>query len=299
MPAKAGKGKSAPATRGGRRSQTDVEESMADCIAEANDVTAGLDAEEGEALPAVPATAPIPETVLRLRLDKSKKAEAVAIKEKELMQKRLSDVKTQLELAKANVGDVVQLQSPLAQSAAKVLKRFLDKRDPLTTNSFSQRRKAEAQVRTGLKGPLVSLPALGHLFDVLKNNGQRFSHDMQKSLVPRMITAAGYRWHNLVSCDLLIQQLRQLTREKGGVYVHWDALEARSPGNSNAKAVAKTMAQVMLMQPGIIGLLSLVQFSDCLLIPPTPCPKTRSSTSSRKKLLESVMDFPLSTRIIQ
>ena len=122
MPAKAAKGRSAPATRGGRRAQTDVEESMADCIAEVDDVTAGLDAEEGEALPAVPATAPIPETVLRLRLDKSKKAEAAAIKEKELMQKRLSDVEAQLELAKANVGDVVQLQSP----AAKILKRPLD-----------------------------------------------------------------------------------------------------------------------------------------------------------------------------
>ena len=47
---------------------------MADCIAEVDAVTAGLDAEEGEALPAIPATAPIPETVLRLRLDKSKKA---------------------------------------------------------------------------------------------------------------------------------------------------------------------------------------------------------------------------------
>ena len=34
---------------------------MADCIAEVDDVSAGLDAEEGEALPAVPAAAPIPE----------------------------------------------------------------------------------------------------------------------------------------------------------------------------------------------------------------------------------------------
>ncbi len=66
---------------------------MADCIAEVDDVshvTAGLDAEEGEALPAVPGTAPIRETVLLHRLDKSKKAEATAIKEKELMQKTRS-----------------------------------------------------------------------------------------------------------------------------------------------------------------------------------------------------------------
>ncbi len=138
----AAKGRSAPATRGGRRAQTDVEESMADCIAEVDDVTAGLDA----ALPAEPATAPIPETVLRLRLDKSKKAEATAIKEKELMQKRLSDVEAQLELAnlKANVGDVVQLQSPAAKVLKRpldafYLKRFLDKRYPLTRNSFPQR----------------------------------------------------------------------------------------------------------------------------------------------------------------
>ena len=101
--ARGAKGSGRPATRGGRRAQTDVEESMADCIAEVDDVTAGLDA----ALPAEPATAPIPETVLRLRLDKSKKAEATAIKEKELMQKRLSDVEAQLELAKANVGPLL------------------------------------------------------------------------------------------------------------------------------------------------------------------------------------------------
>jgi hypothetical protein len=62
------------------------------------------------------------------------------------------DVVAKLELAKANVGDVVQLQSP----AAKILKRpldnfylkiFLDKRYPLTRNSFPQRRKAVAFIR--------------------------------------------------------------------------------------------------------------------------------------------------------
>jgi hypothetical protein len=35
----------------------------------------------------------------------------------------------------------------------------------------------------------------------------------------------------------------------------------------------------MLMQPGIIGLLSLVRFSDCLLTPPTPCPKKRATVA--------------------
>ncbi len=67
MRAKAAKGK--PAARVGRRAQTDAEESMADCITEVDDVTAGLDAEERDAPPEVPATELIPETVLRLRLD--------------------------------------------------------------------------------------------------------------------------------------------------------------------------------------------------------------------------------------
>ena len=37
------------------------------------------------------------------------------------MQKRLSDVEAQLELAKANVGDVVQLQSPAVTSSTSAI----------------------------------------------------------------------------------------------------------------------------------------------------------------------------------
>ena len=77
MPPKAVKGKAA--ARVGRRAQTDVEESMADCLAEVEDMTAGLDAEERDALPS--ATAPIPETVLRLRLDRSERAEAAPLQQ--------------------------------------------------------------------------------------------------------------------------------------------------------------------------------------------------------------------------
>jgi hypothetical protein len=69
MPAKPARGK--PAARVGKRVQIDAEESMAECIAEVNDVTAGLEAEERDT--PVPATAAIPDTVLRLRLDQSKK----------------------------------------------------------------------------------------------------------------------------------------------------------------------------------------------------------------------------------
>ncbi len=143
-----------------------------------------------------------------------------------------------------------------------------------------------AHARTGSTGPSVPLPAQGYLFDVLKNNGQHYSRDIQKNLVPRMIAAARYRWHNSVSCDILIQQLRQLTIAKGGVYIYWDALEALSPGKSNAKPVARTMAQSYAHAARSHWAAVVDAVFPCLLIPPTPCPKIRSSTSSRKKFLE-------------
>ncbi len=41
----------------------------------------------------------------------------------------------------------------------------------------------------------------------------------------------------------MIQILRQLTKEKGGVYVHWDSLEAWSHRKSDAQAVVITFIQ--------------------------------------------------------
>ncbi len=68
----------------------------------------------------MPAIAQIPDGLLQRRLDMAKTAEAAAIKDKELMQKRLCEVDAQLELAKANVGYAVQFQSPITQTTAKV-----------------------------------------------------------------------------------------------------------------------------------------------------------------------------------
>ena len=79
--------------------------------------------------------------------------------------------------------------------------------------------------------------------DVLTANGQTYIRDIQKELVPRVIAVSGYRWHNSVARQEMIQILRYLTIRKGGVYAHWDALEARSPNSSNVKALAKKIAQ--------------------------------------------------------
>jgi hypothetical protein len=107
---------------------------------------------------------------------------------------------------------------------------------------FSQRRKAVAAVRT----PVVSvpLPAQGGLVDVFTAMGQSYLRDIQRDLVPRMIARSGYRWHNAAARSEMIQILRYLTIRKGGVYIHWDALAARSHNlrTNNEKALAAKIA---------------------------------------------------------
>jgi hypothetical protein len=115
-----GKGRAgkAPAVAVRRRSgagqaQNDAEEAMQDAAAELNDTTAVLDGDCESAGPTVPSA------VLQRRLDKArqeKEAEKAdkekSIKEKELLQKQMDEMAAQLQLAKANVGDVVSVTPP-------------------------------------------------------------------------------------------------------------------------------------------------------------------------------------------
>jgi len=80
----------------------------------------------------------------------------------------------------------------------------------------------------------VPLPATGGLVDVFTAHGQSYLRDIQKDLVLRMIARSGYRWHNAAARNEMLQILRYLTIRKGGIYMHWDALAARSePHKSN------------------------------------------------------------------
>ncbi len=94
--------------------------------------------------------------------------------------------------------------------------------------------------------PVVSvpLPATGGLVDVFTSHGQTYVRDIQKDLVPRVIAHSGYRWHNAVARNEMIQILRFLTIRKGGLYMHWDALAARSQTlrTNNVKALGIKIA---------------------------------------------------------
>ena len=63
----------------------------------------------------------LPPALLKRRLDKAKADADKAIKEKELMQKKMDEMRAELELAKSNVGDTVQVaDNPVSTPAPKV-----------------------------------------------------------------------------------------------------------------------------------------------------------------------------------
>ena len=99
-----------------------------------------------------------------------------------------------------------------------------------------------AAVRTS---PHVSamLPLNGTLVDIFTGPGQNYVRDIQKELVPRCITVSGFRWHNGQKRSETLQILRYLTIRKGGVYVHWDALDARSGKSADGKKLADQVAK--------------------------------------------------------
>jgi hypothetical protein len=107
----------------------------------------------------------------------------------------------------------------------------------------SQLRKAVAAVREA-SVVSVPLPATGGLVDVFTAHGQTYVRDIQKDLVPRIIAHWGYRWHNAVARNEMIQILKFLTIRKGSVYIHWDALAARSLAltSNNVRALGSKIA---------------------------------------------------------
>ena len=88
----------------------------------------------------------------------------------------------------------------------------------------------------------VPLPAQGSIVEIFTGNGQSFIRDIQLQLVPRCIAYSGYRWHNSLCRQEMMQILRFLTIRKGGVYVHWDALDARSEKTNNANVLGRKAA---------------------------------------------------------
>jgi hypothetical protein len=99
----------------------DADEAMADARAEIADATAELDAAASAGESSGAAARSLPPALLQRRLDKAKSDAESAIKEKKAMQKKMDEMRAELELAKSNLGDAVQVaHSPVSTPARKV-----------------------------------------------------------------------------------------------------------------------------------------------------------------------------------
>ena len=115
----------APRVSGGKRgasagrapAQNDADEAMADACAEIADTAAVLDAGESAGESSGAAAGELPPALLKRRLDKATAIADKAIKEKEVMQKKMDEMQAELELAKSNVGDVLVAHNPVATPA--------------------------------------------------------------------------------------------------------------------------------------------------------------------------------------
>jgi hypothetical protein len=229
---------------GGGRSvaaRNDAEEASQDALAEMDDTAAALNGAGDTTGEPVGARAPpeLPEGLWKRRVAKEKQDKEQALKEKELLQKRLDEMAAQLELAKASVGDVV----PGTPTSNKVYKNCVSFYACNAADyHFLQRQKTVAAVRTGPAIVSAMLPIEGNLLEVLTGRGQSYIRDIQRDLVPRSIAVSGFRWHNGVNRGEMIQILRYLTIRKGGIFAHWDALDARSGKFGNANQLATKIA---------------------------------------------------------
>ena len=118
MPAK-GKGnavRSGPRIRGS--SLNDAEQALQDALAEVDDMTSVIDSAPSAGGTA--GAAPLPAALLERRLSKVTTEKEKAIKENELLQKQVEEMRAELELSKAKVGDVVQVPDTAAAPARKV-----------------------------------------------------------------------------------------------------------------------------------------------------------------------------------
>jgi hypothetical protein len=111
----------APAGRTPAPAHNDADEAMEDARAEIDDTTAELDAGASAGESSGAAARALPPAVMQRRLDKIKEVAESAIKEKEVMQKKMDEMQAELELTKSNLGDTVQVaHNPVSTPARKV-----------------------------------------------------------------------------------------------------------------------------------------------------------------------------------
>ena len=96
--------------------------------------------------------------------------------------------------------------------------------------------KAQARVKTGPAPQVqdqVSMPTTS-LFDAYGGDSS-YKRTIQNTIVSHTVSVQGYRWHHAVHRSVMHAIVRASTIAMGGKFVHWDALDARSPDSGKSE----------------------------------------------------------------
>ena len=96
--------------------------------------------------------------------------------------------------------------------------------------------KSQARVKTGSAARVqdqASIPTTS-LLDAYGGDSS-YTRIIQNLIVPQTVSVQGFRWHHAVKRSVMHAVVRDRTIAMGGKFVHWDALDARSPDSGKSE----------------------------------------------------------------
>ena len=180
----------------------------------------------------------LPEALLQRRLDKSKESIQQLQSEKAAVQQKLDELQKKVdEEAKAGkLAKLVEGASPgaVVQVGRQVHSYLL----PCfrVNNVIFCSQKSQARVKTGSAARVqdqASMPTTS-LLDAYGGDSS-YTRIIQNLIVPQTVSVQGFRWHHAVKRSVMHAVVRDRTIAMGGKFVHWDALDARSPDSGKSE----------------------------------------------------------------
>ena len=179
-----------------------------------------------------------PQGLLQRRLDKSKESIQQLQSEKAAVQQKLDELQKKVdEEAKAGkLAKLVEGASPgaVVQVGRQVHSYLL----PCfrVNNVIFCSQKSQARVKTGSAARVqdqASMPTTS-LLDAYGGDSS-YTRIIQNLIVPQTVSVQGFRWHHAVKRSVMHAVVRDRTIAMGGKFVHWDALDARSPDSGKSE----------------------------------------------------------------
>ena len=236
--AAAAPGKEAPAKEapspGKKRVRSNEAETAAEDVAkEVADIEESTDPQTPKHLPAG-----LLERRLSMSNDTIKKLE----KDKAEMQKKMAELleahkkRNEEEANAGKLAKLVEVASPgaVVQVGRQVHSYLL----PCfrVNNVIFCSQKSQARVKTGSAARVqdqASIPTTS-LLDAYGGDSS-YTRIIQNLIVPQTVSVQGFRWHHAVKRSVMHAVVRDRTIAMGGKFVHWDALDARSPDSGKSE----------------------------------------------------------------